>query len=575
MPSVSKLRVSGGKGNISFSSDAPTTASTNNTSSATDPFKFSVQATSTGIKIYDSVAQTGNTVVLGLRNLVSGPNITISGAEGKIVISSSGGGGGEGSGATGPTGPAGASVTGPTGPAGASVTGPTGPAGASITGPTGPAGASVTGPTGPAGASVTGPTGPAGASVTGPTGAASTVTGPTGPAGASVTGPTGPAGADSVVPGPTGPAGAASTVTGPTGPVGADSTVPGPTGPTGPAGENAQSANIWMYTADTDDVSGTAPSGKIYWNDATQTDATILALSHITSDSIDIDVFLALISINNQIIIQDATDSSNFQSWIVSGLTTIHSNSYVEIPVTFATSGGTGTSGFLSDDQLIIASFSIGQIGPTGPAGASVTGPTGPAGAASTVTGPTGPGGTGSVGATGPTGPAGGDSVVPGPTGPTGPAGAASTVTGPTGPTGPASTVVRQVAVSLSSADILALNTTPVTIVPAPGVGFWIKPIMVVFNVSTGSTLYSGGTSANLYYTNSSGSSIGTAVTTAFTGGVGNTTKMQLFTLNTSVTYATPSLLDNAPLVITATTAFTTGNGTAVVVIDYLVLPTP
>jgi hypothetical protein len=221
MPKIGQGRVTSGTGSVYFvpGNGATSTAQTTASGLAATPFTFNV-VSSEGVQLYDSSVQTGNNVILTLRSLLPGPNITISDSNGQILISSTGG---SGSGATGPTGPAGtdSNVPGPTGPTGPSVTGPTGPAGAasSVTGPTGPAGASVTGPTGPAGTAsvVPGPTGPAGA--------ASSVTGPTGPAGASVTGPTGPAGADSTVPGPTGP----------TGPTGGVSVEPGPTGPTGPS----------------------------------------------------------------------------------------------------------------------------------------------------------------------------------------------------------------------------------------------------------------------------------------------------------------------------------------------------
>lgn len=135
--------------------------------------------------------------------------------------------------------------------------------------------------------------------------------------------------------------------------------------------------------------------------------------------------------------------------------------------------------------------------------------------------------------------------------------------------------VVQQATLALSSADILALNTTPLTVAAAPGAGKWLKPISLTFNITHGTTLFSGGTSANLYYTNSSGSSVGSAVTTAFTAGTPSSPKIQYFPLNTSATLATPSAVDNAPLVMSAVSAFTAGNGSAVVVLDYVTLPTP
>ena len=354
---------------------------------------------------------TGNTGPTGAASNVTGPT------------------GGVGpTGGSGPTGPTGndSTVPGPTGPQGTigptGVTGSTGPTG--VNGDIGPTGA--TGPTGAGAAGPTGPTGPQGIDgPTGPTGAASTVVGPTGPTGS--TGPTGATGAASTVAGPTGP----------TGPTGAASTVAGPTGPTGTPGT---SSNLFLYLANTGAISGYPGDGDLLWNNAVQTSATQLNVSHLTDNNIDVDIFLGLLTVGEQIIIQSQTSSSSYQTWTISGTPTNvnpgAANSYWTYPVTLNASGGAGTTGFANGAALFLALVN----GVTGPTGAQ--GPTGPTGAASTVAGPTGP-----TGDLGPTGPTGAVSTTPGPTGPTGvagidgptgPTGAASTAPGPTGPTGDA-----------------------------------------------------------------------------------------------------------------------------------------
>ena len=385
-------------------------------------------------------------------------------------------------GPTGPTGPTGATgntgATGPTGQAGLNGnTGPTGAMGA--TGPTGPTGSQGIqgnlGPTGPQGIQGTqgvqgiqGPTGPQGAQgnvgPTGATGAVSTTPGPTGPTGSTgaastVAGPTGPQGVQGDqgiqgVVGPTGPQGLTGP-TGSTGPTGADSTVVGPTGPTGVAGVDGNSSSFYQYQARTTQTSGTPPSGHVFWNNATQISATSLIFSHLTSNNIDVDLFLGILKTNDVVILQDASDSNNYQRWVLTANPTTVPNVSVTYAVSLDTSSGTGTTGFANNHNLIVVLQSVGVTGPTGPIG-----PTGPTGANSTIagptgsTGPTGPQGSqgiqgptgpqgvqgiqGNTGAAGPTGPTGAVSTTPGPTGPTG---AASTVVGPTGPTGAASTV--------------------------------------------------------------------------------------------------------------------------------------
>jgi hypothetical protein len=185
--------------------------------------------------------------------------------------------------------------------------------------------------------------------------------------------------------------------------------------------------------ANTTATSGDPGNGYLLWNNATQTSATSITIDHINADNVDVDVFLTLINTSDVLIIQDKTNSLNFQKWEVSGTITIVANNYVTAPVTLVSSGGTGTTGFANNAAIILAIVSAGVIGPTGPIGATgPTGPTGPAGA----TGPVGA--TGPIGVTGPTGPAGTNGA-DGATGATGPQGTAGTIgaTGPQGATGP------------------------------------------------------------------------------------------------------------------------------------------
>jgi hypothetical protein len=157
--------------------------------------------------------------------------------------------------------------------------------------------------------------------------------------------------------------------------------------------------------ANTGATSGYPGDGDILWNNATQTSATQLNISHLTDDGTDIDIFLALLSVGEQIIIQSQTASADYQTWTISGASTNvnpgAANSYWTYPVTLAGSGGVGTTGFANGAALFLALVN-GVSGPTGPGG-----PTGPTGAVSTVAGPTGPTGTTGAGGTGPTGPTG------------------------------------------------------------------------------------------------------------------------------------------------------------------------
>jgi len=249
----------------------------------------------------------------------------------------------------GDAGPAGASgpsgATGATGPAG-SPGGATGATGIGVAGATG-----ATGAVGATGAGVTGATGATGIGVAGATGA----TGAVGATGAGVTGATG--------------------ATGPTG-------LPGSTGPTGPQGI---SSSLFLYRAKTTITMGDPDSGHLIWNNVTQISSTTLSISHLTDGNLDIDIFLSQLVASEKIIVQDRNNSSNYQTWEISGTPTNINpgtpTSYWQYPVTLLNSSGLGTSNFSNNHSLFLALVSgaqgaTGPIGPTGVSGA--TGATGP-----------------------------------------------------------------------------------------------------------------------------------------------------------------------------------------------------
>jgi hypothetical protein len=105
---------------------------------------------------------------------------------------------------------------------------------------------------------------------------------------------------------------------GPTGATGAASTVAGPTGPTGAQGADGQSSSYYQYDADTTQTSGTPTSGHVFWNNATQISATTLTFSHLTSNGIDVDLFLGILKTGDSVVLQDESNSNNYQKWVLS-----------------------------------------------------------------------------------------------------------------------------------------------------------------------------------------------------------------------------------------------------------------
>lgn len=257
------------------------------------------------------------------------------------------------------------------------------------------------------------------------------IKGPIGPTGATgAAGASGLTGATGLI-GATGAPGPASTVgaTGQTGATGAtgihgSTGVQGSTGATGVAGLNGYTNAFYRYAADTTKTSGFPTTGTLYWNNATQISATQVAVSHVTANSEDIDLFLQLLGTSNQFVIQEKSDSNSFQKWTVSAAPTNIPNSYIELPVTLVSSGGNGSSNFANATELLFiltqqgiqgatglqgATGVTGATGSTGPVGATGSGATGVAGldgatGATGIQGATGPQGATGIGATGATG---------------------------------------------------------------------------------------------------------------------------------------------------------------------------
>jgi hypothetical protein len=158
-------------------------------------------------------------------------------------------------------------------------------------------------------------------------------------------------------------------------------------GSKGNQGDTGLSNSIFKYKAKTSTQSGATYVGDTYivWNNVTQTSATTIYISHRTSDSLDIDIFLSTLKQTESIVIQDQNTSNNYQTWTINGTVTNTTNgtdSWYTVPVTYA--GGGGSNSF-SGDQAIALAIVAGVQGYTGSQG-----PIGYTGSASTVIGYTG-----------------------------------------------------------------------------------------------------------------------------------------------------------------------------------------
>lgn len=147
----------------------------------------------------------------------------------------------------------------------------------------------------------------------------------------------------------------------------------GITGVQGQQGLKGTSSTIYEYLTKTTQTSGYPGDGFLQWNNATQTSATEVSVSHLTRTNIDIEIFLDLLENTQTFAIQDDASSENYQVWTINGTPTAvnqgTSTAYWTYPVTLTTSGGTGTTGFANNTNVFFAVTS----GITGPEGAQGT----------------------------------------------------------------------------------------------------------------------------------------------------------------------------------------------------------
>lgn len=129
--------------------------------------------------------------------------------------------------------------------------------------------------------------------------------------------------------------------------------------------------------------------------------------------------------------------------------------------------------------------------------------------------------------------------------------------------------LVHSAQVSLSSANILALSATPITLVAAPGAGKVVIVESILFKMVRTATAYANGGAVEVRYTDGSGAKVSADVAAALitTGGAG-TAYAHVAGIEASITPVA-----NAAIIVTnATAPFITGTGTAVVSIKYRIV---
>jgi hypothetical protein len=128
---------------------------------------------------------------------------------------------------------------------------------------------------------------------------------------------------------------------------------------------NSGNSNFYLYNS-IDNITIPPPAlGKVGYNNANQSLATILYINHLTSDGIDIDIFFAQLTTIQDVYLQDRNSSLNFIKYNITGTPTIITNSYISIPVLYTPTipplppngAGTGLTSFGANHPIIVSFF--------------------------------------------------------------------------------------------------------------------------------------------------------------------------------------------------------------------------
>lgn len=128
------------------------------------------------------------------------------------------------------------------------------------------------------------------------------------------------------------------------------------------------------------------------------------------------------------------------------------------------------------------------------------------------------------------------------------------------------------VGIAISSAQILTLNTAPLTVIPAPGVGKAIFVSSFVFEMIRTATAYTGAATTELVYAGATGTAIsGKLLGTVFSTAGAATTLTAVSGLQTGANGMT-LLANTAVQLFTETANYAVGTGTAKIYLTYSIV---
>ena len=120
---------------------------------------------------------------------------------------------------------------------------------------------------------------------------------------------------------------------------------------------NSGNSNFYLYKSHTNTPAPPPDDGFVYYNNANQSLVTLIYISHLTDDVIDIEVFYSNISSLNEVYLQDKSLSDNYIRYNITATPTIVVGSHIAIPVSVMSSGGTGSTSFGVNRPILLSFF--------------------------------------------------------------------------------------------------------------------------------------------------------------------------------------------------------------------------
>jgi hypothetical protein len=145
--------------------------------------------------------------------------------------------------------------------------------------------------------------------------------------------------------------------------------ISGSAGTSGTSGINGASNSFFNYRAKTNIQTGDPTTEYIIWNNVTQSGATSISISDTDQNGNNVDIFLSNLVSGTTITIQDQSNHTNYQIWLIG--TPVDNSTYWTIPITLITS----TYSFPNNHQVlfIITTTPSGTSGTSGVNGSNGT----------------------------------------------------------------------------------------------------------------------------------------------------------------------------------------------------------